>query len=160
MTIGRRLTIVLKVLAVFVLFGPPIGALTVFLGIGINGAIQSGSPSDVVVLTMFGLIYGVPVSYLIGATPAAISGLILGATAALHHVPGLLFALIVGTVVGVGMAVYAEGGSVPMPGDETAPDYVFSVLLIAACIAATVLCWIIARSTIGKPAQAAVPDGI
>jgi hypothetical protein len=44
--IGRRLLIMLKVLAVFLIMGPPVGALTFFIGVGINGIIETGNIAD------------------------------------------------------------------------------------------------------------------
>jgi hypothetical protein len=142
----------LKVLVVFLIMGPPVGALTFFVGVGINGVIETGNVADVALPTMFGLIYGVPLCYSIGTTPTAISGLILGATAALNRAPGLLFAATVGIAVGIGMAFYAIGGSIELPSAETASGYIFSVSLFAACLVSTVICWIVAHSIIGKPA--------
>ena len=151
MHLGQRLAVLLKVLAVFLVMGPPVGALAFFVGVGINGVIETGSIADAALYTMFGLIYGVPLSYLIGTTPALISGSILGATAALHHVPGLPFASAVGFVVGLGMALYAIGGSIEPPSAETVSGYVFSLFLFAACLVSTVACWAVARLIVGKP---------
>lgn len=150
MPLGRRLTILLKVLGVFLLIGPPVGALTFFVGMGVYGVSQTGDFAGMWWLSLFGLIYGVPLSYLIGIAPAAAAGFILGATAALHHVPGLLFSTATGFFVGLWM-VYAGGRPIAPPSTETASDYVPVVLLIATCLVATVLCWAIARLVIGKP---------
>lgn len=150
MSAGRRLTVLLKVLAVFLLIGPPVGALTLFVGIGVYGASQTGDVASIWWLSLFGLIYAVPLSYLVGYAPAAAAGLILGATAALHHVPGLLFAAATGLVVGLWL-VHAGGMSVMPPGAETGADYVPVVLLVSMCVVATVLCWAVARCIIGNP---------
>lgn len=151
MPLGRRLTILLKVLGVFLLMGPPVGALTFFAGMGVYGASQTGDIADIGWITLFGLIYGLPLGYLVGLAPAAAAGFVLGATAALHHVPGHLFSAATGFLVGLWL-VRAGGSSLPLPGTGNASDSVPAVLLIATCLAATVLCWPVARRTIGRPA--------
>ena len=72
MPLGRRLTILLKVLGVFLLMGPPVGGLTFFAGIGVYGASQTGDIADIGWITLFGLIYGLPLGYLVGLAPAAV----------------------------------------------------------------------------------------
>lgn len=159
MPLGRRLTILLKVMGVFLLMGPPVGGLTFFAGIGVYGASQTGDIADMGWITLFGLIYGLPLSYPMGIAPAAAAGFILGATAALHHVPGNLFSAATGFVVGLWL-VHAGGLSLPLPSAENASDYVPAVLLLATCLVATVLCWAVARRTIGRPhAPSSVPAG-
>lgn len=150
MPLGRRLTILLKVLGVFLLVGPPIGALTFFVGMGVYGASQTGDVAGLLWVALFGLIYAVPLSYLIGVMPAATAGLILGTTAVLYRPPGFLFSLVTGAVVGLGL-VYSEGRSVALPSVETVSNDVLAVLLITACLVATVLCWAVARCFIGRP---------
>lgn len=156
MPLGRRLAILLKVLGVFLLIGPPVGALTLFVGMGVHGASQTGDIAGLWWLSLFGLIYAVPLSYLMGIIPAAAAGFILGAAAALHHVPGLAFSIATGILVGVGL-VYYGGRPVAIPSAETASDYVPVVLLITTCLVATVVCWAIARRTIGKSSASSRP---
>jgi len=67
--LGRRLTILLKILGL--LLGPPVGALTFFVGMSIYGVSQTGDIAGMWWLSLFGLIYGVPLSYLMGIAPAA-----------------------------------------------------------------------------------------
>jgi hypothetical protein len=156
MPLGQRLTILLKVLGVFLLMGPPVGALTFFAGMGVYGSTQTGDIAGIWWLSLFGLIYGVPLSYLMGIAPAAAAGFILGATAALHRVPGHLFSTATGFFVGLWLA-YAGGTPTALLNAETASDYVPIVLLIATCLVATVLCWAVARCTIRRPPAPSSP---
>ncbi|MGE0630668.1 MAG: hypothetical protein AB7O43_23020 [Hyphomicrobiaceae bacterium] len=156
MSLGRRLTILLKVLGVFLALGPPVGALTFFAGMGVYGVSQTGDIAGMWWLSLFGLIYGVPLSYPLGVAPAAAAGFVLGAVAALHRVPGLLFSIATGFLVGLWL-VYAGGRSIALPGAETASDYVPVVLLITTCLVATVLCWTVARCIIGRPPASSPP---
>lgn len=160
MPLSRRLTILLKILGVFVLLGPPVGALTFFVGMGVYGASQTGDIAGMWWLSLFGLIYGVPLSYLMGVVPAAAAGLILGATAVLYRPPGFLFSMVTGVAVGLGL-VYSGGRAVTLQSDETATDYVPVVLLITTCLVATVVCWAVARCVFGKPlASSLLPVGL
>lgn len=147
---GRRLTILLKVVGVFLLVGPPAGALTFFVGMGVYGVSQTGDIAGMWWVSLFGLIYGLPLSYPLGIAPAAAAGLVLGATAALHHVPGFLFAAVTGFLVGLWL-VYAGGGPVAPPDAGTASDYVSTALLVTTCLVPTVVCWAVARCTIRTP---------
>ncbi|WP_072386848.1 hypothetical protein [Hyphomicrobium sp. CS1BSMeth3] len=157
MPLGQRLTILLKVLGVFLLMGPPVGALTFFAGMGVYGVSQTGDIASVWWLSLFGLIYGVPLSYLMGIAPAAAAGFILGAAAALHRTPGFLFSIATGFLVGLWL-VYAGGSSIAPPSAETASDNVPAILLIATCLVPTVLCWALARCIIRRmPASSSCP---
>lgn len=158
MPLSRRLTILLKVLGVFLLIGPPVGALTFFIGMGVYGVSQTGDIAGMWWLSLFGLIYGVPLSYLMGIAPAAAAGFILGATAALHRTPGLLFSIVTGVAVGLGLVCAGGRPVVALPSGETATDYVSVVLLITTCLVATVVCWTVARCIIGRPPASSLPS--
>jgi len=152
MRIGRRLVNLLKVLAVFVLLGPPIGTLTFFAGMGVYGAGQTGSLSDLMWIILFGLIYAVPLSYLIGIIPAGIAGIILGTVAVLYRTPGTLLSMATGLMVGFGL-VYSGGGPTLPDTVESASDYAPTLLLVSTCLVATVVCWAVARRSIGRVAS-------
>lgn len=149
MTLGQRLIVVLKVVAVFILLGPPIGAATMFAGIGVYGAMQTGDVADVLWLTLFGMIYGAPLSYFIGFAPAAIAGAILGVIAVLHRVPGFLMAVAVGTIVGVGL-LYSSGSSLAPPANDDVTKTGSDLLLVASCVVPTAICWMVARCIFGR----------
>lgn len=140
----------LKILTVFVLLGPPIGAIAFFAGMGIYGASQTGDLASLLWVFLFGLIYGVPLSYFIGMIPAAIAGLILGALAVFHRTPGTLLSVATGIIVGLGV-VYSGGRPAIPDSLESASDYVPAFLLIVTCLVATVFCWAVARRTIANP---------
>ncbi len=153
---GRHLISLLKVLGVFVLLGPPIGALTFFAGIGVYGASQTGNIADVMWIFLFGLIYAVPLSYLMGAIPAAITGLILGALAIFHRIPGTPISAATGVLVGLGLV--HSGGRPTLPHNiESASEYVPAFLLIATCLVATVICWAVARRLIRESRGSSPP---
>jgi len=158
MHLGQRLAVLLKVLTVFLIMGPPVGALTFIVGMSVYGASQTGNIADILSFSLFGLIYVLPLIYLVGIAPAAVIGLILGATAALHHVPGLLFSIATGFLIGL-WSVYAGGSSIPLPSAETISDYVSVVLLMTAYLVPTVLCWIVARFFLRLSAKHLQPGG-
>ena len=120
---------------------------------GVYGVSLTGDVAGLWWISLFGLIYAVPLSYPMGIAPAAASGLILGATAALHHVPGFLFAAATGFLVGLWL-VYAGGGSVALPGDAAMSDYAPTLLIVTTCLVATLVCWGIARCIVGRPSAA------
>ncbi len=154
MPLRRRLTDLLKVLGVFAVLGPPLGAMTFFAGLSLYGASESGDYAGMTWVFLFGLIYAVPLSYLMGIMPAAAAGLILGAIAVFYRVPGTLLAIAVGLLVGFGMVF--SGGRPTLPyAAESASDYASALLLISTCVVPTVLCWPLARRMI---TGASVPD--
>lgn len=147
MPIARRLTHLLKVLAIFAILGPPIGAVTFFAGIGAYGTSQTGDPASLMWVFLFGAIYAVPLSYLIGIMPAAIAGLILGGLAIFHRAPGLHTSAVIGLLIGIGL-VYSGGRPTMQDTAESASEYAPALILISTCLIATVLCWAVARRTL------------
>lgn len=135
------MAVVLKYLAVFLLAGPPVGALAFFIGMAVYALVQSGDVSGLMWIPLFGIIYAVPLSYLIGVVPAGVAGLVIGAKAAFHRPPGFMFAAATGFVVGVGL-VYAGGRPMTVP----AEDNVASLFLVGTCLVATIVCWAAARA--------------
>ena len=73
-TLGKRLRCLAAIVTIFVVFGPPVGALTFMLSIAVIGM---GSNVDLIGLSwigLFALIYAAPLSYFLGAGPAAAGG--------------------------------------------------------------------------------------
>jgi hypothetical protein len=151
----RRLIVLLKVLGVFALMGPPVGALTFFVAIGLYGAVQTGDAATLLWVTLFGFIYAVPLSYLIGIVPALSAGLILGVVAIVHRPPGILGSIMVGTAVGIGVG--SEDLSLLAPGNVPASDYALAAIPIMTCLVATVSCWAVARWMFARP-DAPIPQ--
>lgn len=146
----RRVATVAKYLGIFVAIGPPAGGLAFFAGIGLVALVQNGDVAGLLWIFLFGLIYGVPMSYLLGAIPAAVAGLAVGLAATCNLRPGLWLATAVGLAVGIGLvlaggrplfAAVAEGGS----------DNLSAVLLVATCVAATLAATGVARAVIRAP---------
>jgi len=152
----QRLLILLKVLVVFGLIGPPVGALTLFATIGLYGAAQTGDPAAVLWVALFGLIYAVPLSYLIGIIPAVCAGLVLGVAAAFHRPPSYLAAMAAGAVVGLGL-VHSGGSPIVPSSAETPSEYAPAAFLIVTCVVATVVCWAVARLALGSAARETQP---
>ena len=147
MSWGQRIATIAKVLAIFVGLGPPIGALALFVGIGLYVSMQSGDFAGLMWIPMLGIIYAVPLSYLIGAIPAAIAGLIVGVAATFNYRPGFLFSTATGLAIGLGL-VYAGGRPILRTTLENASDNVSAVLLVGTCLAATLTCSALARAVI------------
>lgn len=146
---GQRIAIITKVLAIFLIVGPPAGAVAFFVGMGLYAVVQSGDAAGLAWVPLFGIIYGVPLSYLIGAIPAAIAGLILGVSAALSYRPGLLFATATGLAVGVGL-VAAGGRPILATTMQNPADSVSSLPLLGTCVAATLVCWMLASAVVRR----------
>ena len=141
---AKRLLRVFAVVLVFVLIGPPVGALILLLTIA---AFNMANPdlAGLSWVAMFALFYGVPVSYLFGALPAAIAGLLVGLWQSFVRRPSWLFALGVGLIVGLG---YLFGTGHP-PSDASAKEFEFweyPPIFVLSCVGPTMLCWLIVRN--------------
>jgi hypothetical protein len=139
-----------KTLLVFVLVGPPVGSLTfmgAFAAAGMTRA-EGATALDAVWIMLFAMIYAVPLSYLIGALPAAIAGAIIGGWRAWRgHVPWWT-ALAVGLAAGLWLFA-AGGGPFPEPtaGNRERGWQAFRLFaLVATCLVPTMLCWALTRS--------------
>lgn len=62
------------ILLIFLVAGPPIGAITFFLLITLLGMGAKTDIGALVWMTLFAAIYAVPLSYLLGAIPALLAG--------------------------------------------------------------------------------------
>jgi hypothetical protein len=153
MSWGQRIATIAKVLAIFVALGPPIGALVLFMGMGLYVWMQSGDVAGLVWVPLLGIIYAVPLSYLIGAIPAGIAGLIVGVAAAFSYRPGMLFATATGLAVGLGL-VYAGGRPIFSTTLHNPSENVSAVLIVGTCLAATLACWAVARAVATWPGAA------
>lgn len=142
-TLGKRLRCVAAVVTIFVVFGPPVGALTFMLSIAVIGM---GAKVDLIGLSwigLFALIYAAPLSYFIGAGPAAVGGLIFGIRQAFFGPVRWFGAALIGLGLGIGFLVMS-GQSLPsMLTDSEQPEHV--PVMVATCLVATMACWAIVR---------------
>lgn len=124
--IGRALATTL----VFVVIGPPIGAITMFACISASNAARSMDLSGLGWIGLFTLIYGVPMSYLIGAPTAAMAGIVLGLGRAflswVSWKPAFL--------VGVALSLILVKSTEPI-----------QLMFIGVLFVPTLVCWWIAR---------------
>jgi hypothetical protein len=144
MSFAKRLLRVIAVVLVFVLIGPPVGALILLLTVA---AFNMADPdlAGLSWVAIFALLYGVPVSYLFGALPAATAGLLVGLWQNFVGRPSWLLALGVGLIVGVG---YLYGAGHPPP-DASAKEFEFweyPPIFVLSCVGPTMLCWLIVRN--------------
>ena len=140
----RQAATLLKVLAVFALAGPPIGALVMFAGFAVIAAVQSGDLAGLAWIPLFGLVYGVPLSYMIGIGPALTAGLIIAVWGVTVRPPGLVVALATGAAVGLGLNSLG-GQSLASVARNPGSDATAFVLLAAACVLSTLACWALSR---------------
>jgi hypothetical protein len=141
--IGRLIAIVL----VFVGLGPPLGAViwvAMLAAIGLPPDWDVAGP-DLHWLTLLGLIYAVPMSYYIGAVPAAVAGLVIGGTQSFIGRAGWPLAL--GTGLAVAIVVLERSGAGSYAGtNDQSPFPEYSAVMILACLVPTLLCWSLVRS--------------
>jgi hypothetical protein len=139
---GRLIAIVL----VFVVLAPLIGALiwvALVAGIGLPQDFDATDP-DRHWFTLLGLIYAVPMSYYFGTAPAAVAGLVIGATQAFVGRAGWPLAL--GTALAVAVAVLHRSGQLPLLGSpEQSPFPEYPAIMILTCLVPTMLCWVLVR---------------
>ena len=148
-SIGRFVGIV----AVFVVLGPPVGALAVTLLLAALG-LGSGLAADgwldqgrfVVGVMLLGLVFGLPISYIVGTAPAALVGLAIAAWDAHTGRISLYVALGAALVLGVLAALRSAGLVSASEGEGAAQG-----AILLAHLAAAGLCWLLARAIFSRP---------
>jgi hypothetical protein len=140
----RRLALLLKVVGVYLLVGPPVGALVFFLSIALVGMGQKVDLAGLGWIGLFALFYGVPFSYLIGIGPAAVAGLVVGVRNAFFGPANWLFAGVTGLGVGIGLLIMSGQQIVPLTVRDTASP-VSNAVMIVTCFVSTMICWRIVR---------------
>jgi len=141
---GKRVSCVIAVLLVFVFVGPPVGALAFMLTTALVGM---GAKVDLAGLSwigLFALIYAAPLSYLIGAGPAAIGGLVVGIRQAFFGPVTWPIALLVGAGLGIGFLLMSGQSLSSVLSSIEQRDYL--LIMVATCLAATMVCWSIVRN--------------
>ncbi len=142
---AKRALRTLAVLLLFLVLGPPLGALAFFLSIGLVNLGHGVLPEDLVTIGLFALIYGVPLSYMMGAAPAALAGLAIGLWQGFVGRVALPGAIATGAATGVGLTAYS-GTQVWPSSTAEAPELVIAGVLVATCLVPTVLCWLVVRN--------------
>jgi len=141
--LGKRLRCLFAIVMVFVVIGPPVGALAFMLSIAVIGM---GAKVDLIGLSwigLFALIYAAPLSYFIGAGPAAAGGLVFGVRQAFFGPVNWPVAALIGVGLGIGFLVMS-GHSLPaMLTDTEQPEHV--PVMVVTCLAATMACWAVVR---------------
>lgn len=142
------------IIAVFVVFGPPVGALAVTLllaalglssGLAAEGWLDQGRFALGVML--LGLVFGLPISYLVGAARAALVGLATAAWNARTRRISLHVALGAALALGVSAALRPASLISASEGERVA-----QIAIPLAHLAAAGLCWLLARAIFGRPA--------
>ena len=137
---AARVRRLIAIVLVFIVVGPPVGALAFFLSVGLIGM---GLKADLAGLTwigLFALIYAVPLSYMIGVGPAAAVGLLVGIRQAWFGAIRWPFALAIGLAAGVGFLLLSGQPVIPrFGGDTTQPVHV--PVMVTTCLSATLACW-------------------
>lgn len=140
-----QLRLILKVLLTFLLFGPPIGAAVVVAGIATMATVKTGDLGGLAWISVFGLVYGIPLSYLAGVGPALVAGSALALKGAVSEPPGALSAGLTGLFVGWGLA-YLGGHNLILTAHEGQGDAFSHALLALACVVSTQACWWLSRA--------------
>jgi hypothetical protein len=131
------------ILVIFVLVGPPVGAVIFLVTVGLIGMGHQADLSGLAWVGLFAIIYGVPFGYLIGAAPAAAAGLLVGIRQAFFGRTPWWLAIAIGVLVGIGFQV-ATGQPV-VPSDDSVGLREQGVVMAITCLCATLLCWGIVR---------------
>jgi hypothetical protein len=143
-SLRSRVTRALAILIVFLLVGPPVGALVFFLTIALFGMGQKVDLAGLGWIGLFALIYGVPLSYLIGIGPAAVAGLVVGIRNAFFRPATWAFAILTGLGVGIGLLLMS--GQQLIPPTASGTEYPISnPILIVTCFVSTMVCWLIVK---------------
>jgi hypothetical protein len=141
--VGRLIAIVL----VFVVLGPPLGAViwvALVTGIGMLPEWDAADPG-LRWLTVLGLVYAVPMSYFFGAAPAAAAGLVIGITQSFVGRAGWPLALGTGLVVAI--VVLERSGQATFAGTpDQSPFPEYPAVMILACLVPILSCWALVRN--------------
>jgi hypothetical protein len=134
---------------VFVVFGPPIGGLVFW----VSGCLVE-LPISKLGSTIFEALFFIPFTYSAGFWPAAVAGALLALAYSQFARVGLVTALGIGILVGLGFMAVNGGDSVPLPGDpgqRTMPAHPVVILLANAL--PTLVLWFVTRNWFGQTTQ-------
>ncbi len=136
---GAKLWNVIVILLIFLLVGPPVGAI-VFLGMLAVWIGKSSDPGAVGSVFAFLTLYGILFSWFIGGLPALLTGLVFALWQTFVGRASWGMAALVG--VGAGLMLVLVAGD--MARDIGDPPML--PLYLVTCFAATMVCWLLARS--------------
>ncbi len=136
---GAKLWNVVVVLLIFVLVGPPVGAI-VFLAMLAVWIGKSSDPGAIGAVFAFMTLYGVIFSWFIGGLPAVLTGLFFAIWQTFIGRTGWTLAAVVGIVAGLALLVVAGDVAQDIGDPPMIPLY------LVTCFAATMACWLLARS--------------
>jgi hypothetical protein len=136
---GAKLWNFILVVLIFVLVGPPVGAI-VFLGMLAVWIGKSSDPGAIGAVFAFLTLYGVIFSWFIGGLPAALTGLAFATWQTFVGHVRWTGAALVGLAAGL-MVTLAAGDIARDIGDPP-----MLPLYLLTCLAATMACWLMARS--------------
>lgn len=148
--ISGSLGFVLRIAVLFLVAGPPIGALAFGL-LGATAAWLSGQPAGTAGMVFYGGIFAVFISWAIGGLQAAAAGLIVAAAALAARRYSLRLAAGAGLATGLAYVLIhlADEGS----------GVAFGALVLSVHIVAAVICTILARTLFPISGQAAASGG-
>lgn len=136
---GAKLWNFFVIVMIFLLVGPPVGAI-VFLAMLAVWIAKGSDPAAVASVFAFMTLYGLIFSWFIGGLPAFVTGLFFAIWQTFFGRARWTLAAVVGIVVGLCLAIVLgdiarEIGDPPM-----------LPLYLVTCFAATMACWLMARS--------------
>lgn len=129
-----RLSILAGIVILFVVIGPPIGAMA-FSIIGATGALATGQPPGTAGMIFYGGLLGIALSWFVGGLQALASGIAMAAYAAARRRLSLLIPTVAGAMTGI-IYQFEEG-----------PAGAFGLLLIATHAVAALACAVLAKQT-------------
>jgi hypothetical protein len=135
----RRLWSVVPVLVIFLIVGPPVGAVTFFLVIAAFGLAGQCEPEGFGWIGLFAVIYGAPLSYVFGSLPALAAGTIIAIRRTYGTSVSLAFAALTGVGVGAGMQTLTSQPLL-LPNGAALRIPVATAAVIGACLGATLVC--------------------
>jgi hypothetical protein len=141
---GARVRRLLAIVLVFILCGPPVGALVFMLAVAVVGMGNQADLGGLTWVALFAIIYAIPFGYLIGFTPALAAGLIVGVRQAFFGPATWWFALGAGLAVGVGFQL-ATGQPLLPPADTDMNMREQGPIMILTCACSTLVCWSLVR---------------
>lgn len=139
-----RIWFTLKIMLVFLVFGPPIGALTYTSLIGLW--FGRTDPGGGLAVFAFLSIFGLPLSYLYGAAPALLTGLAMALWRLARGAIGWLEAVIIGLGAGVFMAFAGKAGVVEA---ASATSNAMALVTLTALVPAFACWWLACRLVAG-----------
>ena len=141
--LSQRLRRVFAVMLVFLLVGPPVGAMVFMLATAVVGLGAKTDLSSLLLVGAFSMIYAVPLSYLFGAGPAVVTGAVVGGWLAFLGRMTWPFAVLAGLVAGLGLL--SMSGSSAFISQANPLDALAVPVMLATCAVPTLICWAIVR---------------